>query len=640
MMKFTNLITLFLVFFQSALFAQQITVLSPNGGEHYMKNVYAPHNIRWEATGVANVKLLFSPDNGNNWTVISETEPAAGGAYSWTTPDTESETCLIKIVDATNEAIADESDQVFFITAQQLFVVQWVTSLGSFNVQLRGDLVPTTAQNFLNLAERNFYDNLIFHRVIAGFMIQDGCPLGNGMGDPGYEFADEFHPDLRHSEAGILSMANAGPNTNGSQYFITVNETAWLDDHHAVFGKVLDGLDVVFAISEVETDANDAPIVPVNIQTINLVSGERQLELLIPVGGETFLSGGYQNISWDSQFLADVKIEVSPDNGSTWEIVTDRTSANTRQYRWHVPSVVADSYKIRISDPENPALVSESAAPFKIGLLNVIQPNGSLVKVISGKDYEVLWESENIENINIEYSPDNMETWEVIAENVSAAAGTYTWAVPANLSSNRAFVRFVVSDYPESVVITKRFTICILDFIYPATGTIWEALSTHDISWNIEYIDKTSISYSTDGGQIWAVIATNLTDTTFSWTVPNIPSENCFIRIQKDNDASLFNVSPQFTISPAVGIENIESPEFNIFPNPASEFFFLNLDENISQSSNYQIVDCTGRTVRRGTIEAGKRQIEISVSGISNGVYFFRLESSQNIFQQKLIISR
>ena len=142
--------------------------------------------------------------------------------------------------------------------------------MGNFEVTLREDLVPMTVNNFIDLTHANFYDGLIFHRVIAGFMNQDGCPLGNGTGGPGYTFDDEFHPELRHDSAGILSMANSGPNTNGSQYFITAEATSWLDDVHSVFGKVSEGLDIVLAINQVETDANDKPLVDVVIDSIRI----------------------------------------------------------------------------------------------------------------------------------------------------------------------------------------------------------------------------------------------------------------------------------------------------------------------------------------------------------------------------------
>lgn len=112
------------------------------------------------------------------------------------------------------------------------------TGKGKIRVKLFADRVPYTIANFVNLANRGYYNNLNFHRVIADFMIQGGCPNGNGMGGPGYTFADEFDSELRHDKPGILSMANAGPNTNGSQFFITHVPTAWLDGKHSVFGEV------------------------------------------------------------------------------------------------------------------------------------------------------------------------------------------------------------------------------------------------------------------------------------------------------------------------------------------------------------------------------------------------------------------
>ena len=114
------------------------------------------------------------------------------------------------------------------------------TSKGTIKLNLFDDLAPITVANFINLSNRGYYDNLIFHRVINDFMIQGGCPLGTGTGGPGYNFPDEFHPDLKHDSPGILSMANAGPGTNGSQFFITHVETPWLDNNHTVFGSAID----------------------------------------------------------------------------------------------------------------------------------------------------------------------------------------------------------------------------------------------------------------------------------------------------------------------------------------------------------------------------------------------------------------
>ena len=114
------------------------------------------------------------------------------------------------------------------------------TNRGTIKLNLFYDLAPLTVSNFVNLANRGYYNNLKFHRVIDQFMVQAGCPLGTGTGGPGYEFEDEFNSSLRHDKPGILSMANAGPGTNGSQFFITHVETPWLDNNHTVFGSVID----------------------------------------------------------------------------------------------------------------------------------------------------------------------------------------------------------------------------------------------------------------------------------------------------------------------------------------------------------------------------------------------------------------
>lgn len=147
----------------------------------------------------------------------------------------------------------------------------FVTSQGEFRLELFEDKAPITTGNFIKLAKSGYYDNLIFHRVIDGFMIQGGCPNGTGTGGPGYTIEDEFHPELKHDSPGILSMANAGPNTGGSQFFITLVPTDWLDGRHAVFGKVIEGMDVVYAIGKVRTGPRDRPAEDVVMERVSIV---------------------------------------------------------------------------------------------------------------------------------------------------------------------------------------------------------------------------------------------------------------------------------------------------------------------------------------------------------------------------------
>ena len=139
------------------------------------------------------------------------------------------------------------------------------TSLGTMRAEIFQDKAPVTAKNFLTLVQKGFYNGLTFHRVIPGFMIQGGCPKGTGTGGPGYTIPDEFHPSLRHDALGILSMANAGPNTGGSQFFITVAPTPWLNGKHAIFGRLVAGQDIAEKIANVPRDGQDRPRSPVRI---------------------------------------------------------------------------------------------------------------------------------------------------------------------------------------------------------------------------------------------------------------------------------------------------------------------------------------------------------------------------------------
>lgn len=163
----------------------------------------------------------------------------------------------------------------------------FVTNHGNFIIRLFDKDAPRTVENFVGLAEgkkpwknpktgtmirRPYYNGLTFHRVVSNFMIQGGDPLGTGTGGPGFTFADEFNPKLRHSKAGILSMANSGPNTNGGQFFITVVPTPHLDNRHSVFGEVVDGIDVVMAIGKVPTSGppNNRPLQPVIMKSVRI----------------------------------------------------------------------------------------------------------------------------------------------------------------------------------------------------------------------------------------------------------------------------------------------------------------------------------------------------------------------------------
>jgi len=189
--------------------------------------------------------------------------------------------CMLSIAAATG---ALQTAQKEFTLPTGVYA-QFVTSEGNFTVRLFDQEAPKTVENFIGLAQgtkewtdprtnkkvkQPYYDGIIFHRVISGFMIQGGDPLGQGIGGPGYTFADEFHPKLRHSRMGVLSMANRGPNTNGGQFFITLGPTPHLDDRHSVFGEVVEGMEVIQKIGSTPTDGRDRPVKDVVITSVKI----------------------------------------------------------------------------------------------------------------------------------------------------------------------------------------------------------------------------------------------------------------------------------------------------------------------------------------------------------------------------------
>jgi peptidyl-prolyl cis-trans isomerase A (cyclophilin A) len=149
-------------------------------------------------------------------------------------------------------------------------IARFKTTQGEFRVELLEDKAPLTTKNFIDLAQKNYFDGIIFHRVIDNFMIQGGDPTGTGRGGPGYAIKDEFHPELKHTGEGILSMANAGPNTGGSQFFVTLVATPWLDGKHAIFGKVIEGMEVVRQIGKTKVGPGDRPVEAVAIEKLTI----------------------------------------------------------------------------------------------------------------------------------------------------------------------------------------------------------------------------------------------------------------------------------------------------------------------------------------------------------------------------------
>lgn len=275
---------------------------------------------------------------------------------------------------------------LILLLAGQLFglrFARWSTSMGSFTVELYDHMVPITANNFISLANSGFYNGLIFHRVVHGFVIQDGCPYGTGYGGPGYTIPDEFHPDLNHNEAGILAMARtSAPNSAGSQYYFTLAPAPHLNGNYAVFGKCIQNLDVVLAIGSVPVDANNRPLTPVTIDTLRVL--DLSIANVTPPSNEPIYCG----VNEEQFFIIEASSQVYPlsykwlvdgveQTGSTDFIfshvfgIGDHTvSCEVSNQDWsHVVSWQVHTHSSAMDDPSVPvpAYLMISPNPFRDG---------------------------------------------------------------------------------------------------------------------------------------------------------------------------------------------------------------------------------------------------------------------------------
>ena len=526
-------------------------------------------------------------------------------------------------------------------------VVQWYTSMGDFRVQLRDDLVPVTAQNFIDLTDDEFYDDLIFHRVISNFMIQDGCPNGNGSGGPGYTFDDEFHPDLRHDQPGILSMANSGPNTNGSQYFITVKPTAWLDDAHAVFGKVMDGMDVVYAISEVETNSNDKPLIDVVIDSIRVVVGEPTLSVIAPQAGMKWNGQMTNEIQWDSEFVGDVKIEFSSDNGETWNNVIESFSAHYRAYSWTAPTdIISTECLIKISDVANPNVFSISENPFTLCKLQLLTANGNEFYRV-GSPVEITWDSELVDDLIISNKTSVNGEWIIIDEDIPASDNYYLWTPTEAALWCKVQLEEIIHPeaYEES---NNRFLVFQLDLTSPVGGETIQGNDFFDITWTSEIINDVNVEFSSDGMNTWDVIESSLPaeDLSYTWYVPNLGSENCFIKLTSPGLPDLYSVNQApFAITETVGIEQIKNTDniqLTVFPNPVTDVAILNYSITKDWSVNYkiEIYNATGSIVydKTGIVDKfGNQNLEINLQTLDAGIYILKYLGEKDQAYSKFI---
>jgi peptidyl-prolyl cis-trans isomerase A (cyclophilin A) len=469
-------------------------------------------------------------------------------------------------------------------------VVQWYTSMGNFKGQIREDLVPITGNNFIDLTNSGFYDGLIFHRVIQGFVIQDGDPLGTGTGGPGYTIPDEFHPDLNHNSAGVLSMANAGPDTGGSQYFITLDSYPHLNDSYSVFGHIVEGMDAVFNISYVPVDGSDKPLTAVRIDSIRVVYSPP---------AEGVYSSGYIA---KKRLLFDEESEISVSG-----LFAARDSS---------------AVTVTIENNSDPGVLSCSLNDSILTLTagNTEGTSTVTLKGTSGDSSETF--DINVTVIDYSLRVEDLETGDTSRFPWQTAA--YGWSVTGTDPAEGVYC--LQSDLIENSQSAEIF----IDTVYENNGEIsfWYKVSSQEdydyMEFWIDRIKKMVVSGETPWREItFPVLAGNRT---FKWkykkNVSGIAGEDC-ARLDRIVLGGGLPVSIESQITPA------EIELYQNYPNPFNPDTEISFSLDRPQEVRLTVFNTSGQIVSElmnGKVEKGFHRIKFNASDLNSGVYFYKLE--------------
>ncbi len=479
---------------------QGIVVTSPNGGEAWESGT--SQNITWNSSGVANVKIEYTINNGVNWNVITNSTPS-NGFYIWNPiPNTPSTNCRVRITDIAN-SYTDQSDELFTIAPEPSIVV---TSPNGGEVWLAGttQIIKWTSENVENV-KIEFTSN----------------------GGASWTLVEQ-------SAASTGSYSWTVPSINSELCKVRISD--------ALDGAPSDLSDGYFAIS---TEA---------VQNITVTS---------PNGGEVWESGTSRNITWTSTGITNVKIEFTTNNGVSWSTLT-ASVPSSGFYIWNqIPNTPSTNCKVRISDAANNNIFDESNDVFTIApepSIVVTSPNGGEIW-LAGTTQTIKWTSENVENVKIEFTSNGGANWTLV-EQSAASTGSYSWTVPS-INSELCKVRIsdaldgAPSDLSDGYFTISTEAVQSITVTSPNGGEVWESGTSRNITWTSTGITNVKIEFTTNNGVSWSTLTASVPSSGFYiWNqIPNTPSTNCKVRISYAVNSNLFDESDGvFTIAPEPSI--------------------------------------------------------------------------------------
>ena len=385
------------------------------------------------------------------------------------------------------------------------------------------------------------------------------------------------------------------------------------------------------------------------------VPGQGTVQVTSPNGGEDWLVGSQQNVTWTSSNVTNVKINYSIDNGVSWLNVVSSVPAASGSYSWTVSNTPSTECLVRISDVGNATVFDVSDSAFTISsLVTVTAPNGG--EVWAGYEQQnITWTSHDITNVKIEYSTDNGGAWLDVVASVPAASGSYSWTIP-NTPSSQCLVR--VSDASNASmndISDATFTIAAgptITVIAPNGGENWEVGTDYNITWSRQDVSLIKIEYSTDNGSVWldVVASTPAAIGAYNWTIPNTPSTECLVRLSDVGNAAVNDVSDNtFTIEDPVSADDLKSgiPEeyalYQNYPNPFNPSTKIEFAIPSQSQVTIDIFNQLGEqvvTILNSNLSAGYYKIEFNASNYPSGLYFYRILSDNFVETKKMVLMK
>ena len=386
------------------------------------------------------------------------------------------------------------------------------------------------------------------------------------------------------------------------------------------------------------------------------VPGQAIVQVTAPNGGENWVPGNQEDITWTSSNITNVKIDYSTDNGSLWQNIVASVPAVNGSYEWTIPNTPSTECLVRISDATVASRYDISDSVFTIvPILTVTSPNGGEDWLV-GEEQNITWISLNIASVSIEYSTDNGGSWITVVASIVAALGSYNWTIP-NTPSTQCLVR--ISDNNNSSindVSDATFTISsppnpMVTVTAPNGGENWEVGTLHQIKWTSQDINNVKIEYSTDNGNVWNVVSPSRPASigSHNWIIPNTPSTECLVRISDVDSAVINDVSDNiFIIENPVSVEDKESmipEEYNLFqcyPNPFNPNTVIGfaLPESVS-NAKLTIYNTAGEKVAElvnTSLVAGRYSYRWNASNISTGIYIYELRTDKFVAIKKMVL--